>query len=84
MDIGAPSYAKPENITRVGRGYIDKVAPYRGGTWANISIHPDQVRERALDLVIPPGATPDQRKALEGLVDYGRRKGVGVNIVEIQ
>jgi hypothetical protein len=38
-----------------------------------------------LDLAVPPGiATPGQQQALEGLIEYGKRRGVNVRIVEIQ
>lgn len=84
MDLGAKTYANPDAITRVGRGYIDKVADYNGGTWAQITIDRSHISRRALDLAVPPGATASQKQALQSLVEYGRGKGVTVNIVEIQ
>jgi filamentous hemagglutinin len=84
MDIGATTYSNPAAITRVGRGYIDKVVSYRGGTWNKITIEPSQVQRRALDLAVPPGATTAQRNALQGLIEYGHTKGVKVNIVEME
>ena len=85
MDLSGSSYLDPANITRVGQGYIDKVAGFQGRNWAGTNIRPGDVTGRGLDLAVPPGtATPGQQQALQGLIGYGKQRGVNVRIVEIQ
>jgi hypothetical protein len=83
IDLHAKTYSDPRAITRVGQGFIDKVAGFTRGTRGNFDIRESKIRGRALDLVVPPGATPGQREALEGLKAYGTTNGVTVRIVEI-
>lgn len=84
MDLWTQTFRNADNITRTGRGYIDKVAVFEGASSGKTMITSLQVRVRALDLAVPPGASPAQRLALQGLVTYGRQKGVFVNIIVIK
>ncbi len=74
MDLRAPTYADPAAITRVGQGYIDKVAAFRPKPWAGFDTKQSQITKRGLDLAIPPNATAAQREALEALKVYGQTK----------
>jgi hypothetical protein len=76
MDLGAPTYADPAAITRVGRGYIDKVADFVPRRWAGMNIKPSELTSRGLDIAIPRNATAAQLEALEQLKAYGRTRGV--------
>ncbi len=49
----------------------------------NIRIESGDIVVRALDLAIPPGATPAQQAALNALVDYGKKIGVTVRIITV-
>jgi hypothetical protein len=82
MDLGAPTYANAEAITRVGHGYIDKLAEFQPRPWAGVRIEPGEIQGRNLDLAVPPGATTAQQQALQSLIQYGRERGLTVNIVE--
>jgi len=84
MDLGAKTYQNVDSITRVGRGYIDKVAGFSGASRGGVTINASQIRGRALDLAVPPGVTPAQQQALQGLVTYGQQNRVTVNIIPIQ
>ena len=68
---------------RVGRGYVDKVAAFRGSNWAGVTIRAKDIAVRGLDLAVPRRATAAQKVALDGLVKYGRDKGVVVRVLDI-
>jgi filamentous hemagglutinin len=72
LDLGAPTYSTPAAITRVGTGYVDKVAAFQGRSYAQIDIRACQVTGRSLDIAVPPGATATQKQALQDVVNYGR------------
>src|SRR5262249_16779233 len=86
MDMAAASV---QYITNTGRGYIDSVRAFQGASRTNqatgvtTTITSNQITCRALDLAISPGATEAQRTALNGIVQYGRDRGVTVNLIEI-
>jgi filamentous hemagglutinin len=84
MDLASRTYGDPRTITRIGRGYIDKVAQFKPRPWGKVTIQGSQIEGRALGLAIPRGATEEQCKALNGLVEYGRSKGVSVNVKVIE
>jgi filamentous hemagglutinin len=84
IDLQSKSYRDPAAITRLGQGFVDKVAGFKEGRRAKYIIAESQIEGRALDLVVPPGATSGQQQALEGLKSYGTAKGVNVRIVEIE
>ncbi len=84
MDLNAVTYADPAAITRTGQGYINKVADFTGGARSNFVITQGQITGRALELAVPEGATAPQEQALQGMIRYGRSKGVTVTIVVVQ
>ncbi|MBI2804715.1 MAG: hypothetical protein HYX68_06985 [Planctomycetes bacterium] len=84
MNLADATYQIPANITNSGRGYIDTVARFQGGQTGTTRITGLMIRQRALDLAVPLVGTAAQRRALRGLVDYGRERGVIVTIVEIE
>lgn len=83
LDLQAKTYLDLSTLRRVVTGYIDKVAAYKGGRWNKITIDPEQIQHRALDLAVPPDGTEEQKSVLQSLVDYGRQHGINVNIVEM-
>jgi filamentous hemagglutinin len=89
MNLGLPSHHNTQQIISTGQRYIDAVSRFAvSGSVrrAGVIIRPSQVTQRALDLVVPPWATPAQRQALQQLVEYGSRQNppVIVRIVEMQ
>jgi hypothetical protein len=83
MDLGARTYADPANITRVGQGYVDAAAGFEGRRWANVEIRSSDIGSRGLDIAIPLGPTPIQARALDAVIEYGRKSGVNVNVMEL-
>jgi filamentous hemagglutinin len=84
LDLQAASYQKPGVLFKKVQGYIDDVAEFEQGAWGDFAVRAHEVRGRALDLGIPPGATPEQRLILAELRAYGETRGVRINIEELE
>jgi filamentous hemagglutinin len=50
LDLKAKSYESISTLNRTVKGYIDKMAAYKGGTWSDIEIKPTAVKARSLEL----------------------------------
>ena len=61
IDLQAPSYRKSDSILRIGKGFIDKVVEFKGGQLGDFEINPSAIQGRALEIVVPPGATAEQK-----------------------
>ncbi len=84
MDLRSTTYQNVSRITQKGREYIDKVACFQGDRLGKTTIAADQIKGRALEIAVPYNASAKQRIALNGLVKYGRAKGVDVKIIELK
>lgn len=80
LDSLTYTYAsKPQNIYSKTKGYIDEVADYKNrGIWRDID--PSQIRSRTIELAIPDYTSPAQWRVFSKAVEYGRQRGVKVNI----
>jgi hypothetical protein len=83
LDLWAETYRKASAIFRKGKDYVDTVAQFRFARRGSVTIHEAQIRQRQLEIAIPPGGTPSQHAAIEAIVTYGRERGVVVLIVEV-
>jgi len=43
----------------------------------------DDITERVLRLGVPPGATEAQKSALKRVIEYGKQKGVKVEVITV-
>ena len=77
----APSYHNAKVLERTVRGYIDKVAAFKGANWSQTRILPEQIQARVLDLMIPGAGTATQQQVLRNLVKYGTSVQVRVNLI---
>jgi hypothetical protein len=84
LDLSAPTYQRPTTLSRILRGYVDKVAGFEKGTLGKDVIKSSEVTGRALDLAIPSGASSTQQAILKEIISYGQSKNVAVNIKVIQ
>ena len=88
IDLASKTYLKDNNLLRLAEGYVDEVASFKGREkpWGDAGpIYERDIKERALDLVIPPcPPTAEQQAALKELIDYGRRNDVTVTIKVIK
>ena len=83
IDLQAPSYNKRDHLRRVCEGFVDKVAVFIGARRGKFRVVESAIKGRALDIVVPPGATAQQSEVLQAICVYGKSKGVDVRIVEI-
>jgi hypothetical protein len=83
LDIWAKTYSDPKAIIRQCKNYIDAIRNYKSTTRGEITIIPQQIRERRLDVIIPPYSTPRQRDAFTEVIAYGRESNVIVSFIEI-
>ena len=81
LDLNVATYQNAATLDRTLSGYVDKVADFQGRTWAGVRIRPQDVSGRALDLVVPRGATGAQQSIINRAVTYGASRGVTVNVV---
>jgi len=81
LDVGAKSYQDPRALTSKVRAYIDKVASFNGRRWGSHHIRANQIKSRALELVVPHTGTAAQQEALLELLKYGRSVDVDVIII---
>lgn len=79
---GTSYHTNPRAIVTKAEGYINEVVEFRGGVHHGLEIGEGQIKGRAMDLVIPPGASCEQQAALQQVIDYGRSVGVDVRIWE--
>src|ERR1044072_5478736 len=55
IDLGSATYQSTARLNRLLRGYVDKVAAFRGQTWAGFSIDASQISGRALEVDLRSG-----------------------------
>jgi len=81
IDLNAPWYRDPLNLSRRIDGYVDKLTGFDGMFWAGVRIEPNQITGRILDIVVPKNSgAPAQREAIERSVERARRLGVHIQI----
>jgi hypothetical protein len=83
IDLRAPSYRKPEALRRTCEGFVDKVAGFKSGRRGKVRILESEIEGRALDILVPPGATSERLGVLGELSSFGQAKGVLVTIIEV-
>ena len=80
IDLNAKSYQNGKALLSTLKRYINQVAKFKGQRWNGVTITEEDITKRALDVAIPKGASPSQVKALQEATQYGKQKGVQVNI----
>jgi hypothetical protein len=83
MHLGKRTYQNPANILSKGRKYINEVANFSKARMGKIEITAEQIKQRVLRLGVPPGATKAQKSALKSLIEYGKQKGVKVEVIQL-
>ncbi len=83
MHLGLKSYQDPAKIISKGREYVNQVATFNGARMGKHIITSEEITERALRLGVTPGATQAQKSALKTLVEYGKHKGVKVEVITV-
>jgi hypothetical protein len=83
MDLRLKSYQTAEQILSRGRGYVHKVAKFNGARMKELEITADQITERVLRLGVYPEFSKVQEAALKGLIQYGKKFGVKVEVFKV-
>jgi hypothetical protein len=81
LDLDAATYKSSATLNRTLTDYIDKVAEFKGRTWAGVRIRPQDISDRALDLAIPHSGSAAQQSIIEQAVKYGTSRGIAVNVI---
>jgi filamentous hemagglutinin len=81
LDLNAKTYQNVLNLKDKLWRYIDSVASFTGAQKSGVRITAEDIRGRALQVVVPPGVTRAQQQVLQEAVEYGRSVGVEVTIV---
>lgn len=81
IDLNAPWYSNPLNLSRQIDSYVDKLAAFNGMRWGDNTIMEDQISGRVLDIVVPTNSgTQAQRQAITRSVERARHFGIQVFI----
>lgn len=81
IDLNAPWYANPLNLSRQIDGYVDKLATFSGMRWGDNTITEDQISGRVLDIVVPMNSgTQAQQQAIARAVERARQLDIWVFI----
>lgn len=84
VDLAAPTYQSSGALTSKLKGYVDKVAGFRGDSWDGTVVRARDITDRALQVAIQPGvASPAQLTVLDQLRQYAATKGVQLIISEV-
>ena len=77
IDLRAPWYRDPTNLSRQINSYVDRLVNFDGIFWGDVRIEPNQTAGRVLDIIIPKNSgTRAQREAMSRSVERARRLGV--------
>jgi len=85
-DLTAAKYKDlPNGIINQGMADVDALAAFQGAVRGGAEVKKDQIETRVLEWIIEPGiANVEQRAALRMLQEYGKQKGIVVNILEMK
>lgn len=79
IDLNAPWYQDPPNLSRKIDGYVDKLRAFDAMNWNDIKIRNEEIRGKVLDIVVPKSSgTPAQWEAIAAAMERARRFGVHI------
>jgi hypothetical protein len=81
VDLNAATYQRAATLDRVLRGHIDRIAGFRGHSFADHEVLAGQISGRALDIVLPQAGNSAQQAVIAEAVRYGEFRRVIVNII---
>ncbi|MFK8298993.1 hypothetical protein ACI76O_11770 [Capnocytophaga cynodegmi] len=80
VDLTAKSYLKGKAVFNTLKGYIDKLANFKGATWGKDIVEERFIKSKILEIGIPRGVTSEQIKQINQAIQYGKSQGIQVNI----
>ena len=81
LDLGARTYQDVRKLFSTVKGYIGKVSRFRSASWNTVEISAEQVKVRALELVVPSAGNAAQQRTLQQLIEYARSVGVQMKVI---
>lgn len=85
LDTRAPGYVdRPSRIYGALKQYIDQIDKFDGDTKRNITIRPEQVDLKRLELAVPNDTTPEQFTQIQRAIDYAESLGIDVEVSRIR
>lgn len=63
------------------KGYIDKLAQFKGATQGDLKIKPKDMQTKILELIIPKGASQKQIEQLQLLREYAQQYEIQFTII---
>jgi hypothetical protein len=82
IDLTLPSYSTPSGIKKEVNKYINQLYNFEQKTHSNFTIKRSDWDKKVLELVIPPGASAEQRLALQELANHAAYNGMEMRIIE--
>ncbi|TXI44940.1 MAG: hypothetical protein E6Q50_17235, partial [Lysobacter sp.] len=76
VDLRLPSYQNAATLQRTLNGYVDKVAAFKGRTWADVEVPASRIRGRELLLAVPGRGTAAQQAAIQAAAKRAQEMGV--------
>ncbi|KFF73830.1 hypothetical protein HX13_17680 [Chryseobacterium sp. P1-3] len=80
LDLAAKSYAKNNQVFNTLKGYINKLANFKGAEWGGEAVEGSAIKSRVLEVGVPEGATSSQIEQINKAIKYGKDNGVKVNV----
>ena len=81
LDLNAKTYQKISKLRSVLKGYINKVAAFKGIDWGIVKIQESQICRRCLELALPHTGNTMQKKVLENMLLYAEKQEVTLKII---
>lgn len=79
IDLNAPWYRNPLNLSRQIDVYVDKLRAFNALKWGRFEIEREDIRGKVLDIVVPKNSgTPAQREAISASIERARQFGVHI------
>ena len=79
IDLNAPWYGNPANLSRQINRYVDQLAGFDGLRWGGNTIEENQITGKVLDIIVPKeSGTQEQQQAITESMERARRMGIRI------
>jgi RHS repeat-associated protein len=83
LDLNARTFQDAGKLTSTVEGYIDKVAGFKGASFAGKTIGASEITGRELQLAVPGAGNAAQQAALQSASGYAAKQGVKLTITQV-
>jgi hypothetical protein len=79
IDLNAPWYGNPVNLSRQIDRYVNQLQAFDALSWGRIEIEKQDIQGKVLDIVVPTNSgTPTQQQAIAAAIERARALGIYV------